>query len=113
MGEPLIENPISIGVTAQLSAPGSVTPPRRRPAELQTSDFAYAWLLGDRKGIEQKTKVWERVIIDRSPEMKSWAKCPRARAPMPKTFIFANNHYQGYAPATVKLFEEILQDPPG
>jgi uncharacterized protein YecE (DUF72 family) len=92
-------------------------------AELLTSDFAYVRLLGDRKGIEQqltagakgkeeKTPLWEKVIVDRTAEMKSWAKYLRARALIPKTFIFANNHYQGYAPETVELFEKILHDPP-
>src|SRR6266853_2866628 len=38
-----------------------------------TADFTYVRLLGDRKGIEQKTKVWNRVIVDRSTELKEWA----------------------------------------
>ena len=36
-----------------------------------TADFAYMRLLGDRKGIEQKTKVWDKVIVDRSRELMS------------------------------------------
>ena len=71
-------------------------------AELLTSDFAHARLLGVREGIEQKSKVWKKVIVNRTAEMKSWAKYLRARALVPKTFIFANNHYQGYAPDTVE-----------
>jgi hypothetical protein len=31
-----------------------------------TSDFTYVRLLGDRKGIEQQTKIWVKVIVDRS-----------------------------------------------
>ena len=43
-----------------------------------TADFANVRLLGDRKGIEQKTKVWDRVIVDRSRELMSWANvCQR------------------------------------
>ena len=36
-----------------------------------TADFTYVRLLGDRKGIEQKTKVWDKVIVDRSRELMS------------------------------------------
>jgi hypothetical protein len=36
-----------------------------------------------------------------------------APALVPKTFIFANSHYQGYAPETAEMFKKILQDPPG
>ena len=31
-----------------------------------TANFAYIRLLGDRKGIEEKTKVWDKVIVDRT-----------------------------------------------
>jgi hypothetical protein len=36
-----------------------------------TSDFAYIRLLGDRKGIEQKTKVGDKVVVDRSKELRA------------------------------------------
>lgn len=46
-----------------------------RPDQLKfdyvTTDFAYIRLLGDRKGIERQTKVWDRVIVDRSAELQS------------------------------------------
>ena len=43
-----------------------------------TADFTYVRLLGDRKGIEQKTKVWDKVIVDRSRELMSWVNiCQR------------------------------------
>ena len=43
-----------------------------------TVDFTYVRWLGDRKGIEQKTKVWDRVIVDRSRELMSWVNvCQR------------------------------------
>ena len=34
-----------------------------------TADFTYLRLLGDRKKIEERTKVWEKVIVDRRAEM--------------------------------------------
>ncbi len=70
-----------------------------------TADFAYVRLLGDRKGIERQTRVWDKVIVDRSRELKSWVDvCQQTvRRGLP-TFIYINNHYAGHAPATVAQF---------
>jgi hypothetical protein len=38
---------------------------------LITADFTYIRLLGDRKEIEQQTKIWDKVIVDRSRELMS------------------------------------------
>jgi hypothetical protein len=37
-----------------------------------TADFTYVRLLGDRKGIEMQTKVWDKEIVDRSKELWSF-----------------------------------------
>ena len=42
-----------------------------------TADFSYVRLLGDRKGIEQQTKTWDKVIVDRGAELSEWAKLCR------------------------------------
>jgi hypothetical protein len=34
-----------------------------------TADFTYIRWLGDRKGIEQVTKVWNRIVVDRTAEI--------------------------------------------
>ena len=31
-----------------------------------TADFAYVRWLGDRKGIEEKTKTWNKIIVNRT-----------------------------------------------
>jgi hypothetical protein len=33
-------------------------------------------------------------------------RCPKLRI---RVFAFANNHYGGYAPDTLKLFEELME----
>jgi len=33
--------------------------------DLITADFTYVRWLGNRKGIEEKTKTWDKVIVDR------------------------------------------------
>jgi uncharacterized protein YecE (DUF72 family) len=35
-----------------------------------TADFSYVRWLGDRKGIEEQTRVWDKVIVDRTSELK-------------------------------------------
>ena len=39
--------------------------------DLITANFAYIRLLGDRKGIEEKTKRWDKVIIDRTRDCRN------------------------------------------
>jgi hypothetical protein len=39
-----------------------------------TADFAYIRWLGDRKGIEEITKTWDRPVVDRSAELREWVK---------------------------------------
>jgi len=84
-----------------------------RPAEIFarldpiTADFLYVRLLGDRKGIEELTKTWDKTIIDRDKDLKEWATLlARVRRQM-HIFLFANNHYAGHAPATVERFLEL------
>lgn len=71
-----------------------------------TADFTYVRWLGDRKGIEERTKVWDRVIVDRSPELSEWAETlGKVHKRKIQIFAYANNHYAGYGPATVEMFQ--------
>jgi uncharacterized protein YecE (DUF72 family) len=75
-----------------------------------TADFTYIRWLGDRKGIEELTKVWDKTIVDRSNELQEWVDaCRNFLKRKIRVFAFANNHYGGYAPDTLKLFEELLE----
>jgi uncharacterized protein YecE (DUF72 family) len=75
-----------------------------------TSHFTYIRLLGDRKGIEQKTKVWDKVIVDRSKELRRWVDvCERTTRRGVSTFVYVNNHYAGFAPATVASFLKLWE----
>jgi uncharacterized protein YecE (DUF72 family) len=86
-----------------------------RPAELferadpLTADFTYIRLLGDRKGIEEKTKTWDKVIVDRSSELREWANvCYKISARGVAIFAYANNHYAGHAPETIRQLAKLL-----
>lgn len=87
-----------------------------RPAELFeridpiTADFAYIRWLGDRKGIEERTKTWSKTIVNRRGDLREWVnvvyKITGRGVPV---FAYANNHYAGYAPATVELFRKLWE----
>jgi uncharacterized protein YecE (DUF72 family) len=75
-----------------------------------TADFTYVRLLGDRKGIEKQTKVWDKVIVNRSKELHSWVDvCHQTVRRGAATFVYVNNHYAGHAPATVAQFLKLWQ----
>jgi len=70
-----------------------------------TAHFAYVRWLGDRKAIEERTKTWDKTIIDRHREIAEWVKILKRLVSRDfKAFAYANNHYAGNGPATVKLF---------
>ena len=85
------------------------------PAQMKfdyiTADFTYVRLLGDRKGIEKQTKTWDKVIVDRSKELRSLVDvCQQAMKRGVSTFVYANNHYAGHAPATVEQFLKLWKE---
>ena len=76
-------------------------------ADPVTADFAYVRWLGARKGIEEQTKTWDKTIVDRRSELTEWANvCWKISGRGVPIFAYANNHYAGHAPATVRLFQE-------
>lgn len=74
-----------------------------------TSDFTYIRWLGDRKGIEEITKLWDKTVVDRSAELAEWVEaCRNFLKRKIRMFAFANNHYGGHAPDTLRLFEKLM-----
>ena len=85
-----------------------------RPSELLercdpiTADFTFIRWLGDRKGIEEQTKTWDKTIIDRRSSLEEWVEaCRKFNQRSIAIFAYANNHYAGHAPATVRLFWQL------
>jgi uncharacterized protein YecE (DUF72 family) len=59
-----------------------------------TADFSYIRWLGDRKGIEEATKHWNKVIVNREREMETCI--PEIRKLLERrlrVYAFFNNHY--------------------
>jgi uncharacterized protein YecE (DUF72 family) len=85
----------------------------KQKIDLATTDWTYVRWLGDRKGIEAETKTWDKVIVDRRSDLKNWVdvlKQMMNTKKIVKMFAFANNHYQGHGPATVKLFTQLWKE---
>jgi uncharacterized protein YecE (DUF72 family) len=73
-----------------------------------TADFTYIRWLGDRKGIEEQTKVWDKTIVNRRRELIEWVESIRKfNQRSVDVFAFANNHYAGHAPDTIRQFLEL------
>jgi len=76
--------------------------------DLITADFTYVRWLGDRKEIEEQTKTWDKAIVDRREDLTNWVELFRKFVTRNlKIFAYANNHYAGHGPATVKQFCQI------
>jgi len=78
--------------------------------DLATTDFVYVRWLGDRKGIEALTTTWNKTIVDRTEDLRNWAELFRQFVSRNlKVYAYANNHYAGHGPGTVKLFWDSWQ----
>lgn len=65
-------------------------------------------MAGDRKGIEEKTTTWDRVIVDRESDLSEWVSfLKKVQERRIMILAFANNHYAGYGPGTVDLFRRL------
>jgi uncharacterized protein YecE (DUF72 family) len=72
-----------------------------------TANFTYIRWLGDRKEIERMTKVWNRIVLDRTAEMISWVDvCKKIQRRGVTIYAYFNNHYAGFSPASVQLFRD-------
>jgi len=75
-----------------------------------TADFTYIRWLGDRKGIEEKTQHWNQVIVNRQREMETWVPAiDKLLERRLRVYAYFNNHYAGFAPASIALFFEIWE----
>jgi uncharacterized protein YecE (DUF72 family) len=76
-----------------------------------TADFTYIRWLGDRKGIETVTKVWNKTIVDRTAQLQTWVDvCHKILRRGVTVYAYANNHYSGFGPATVEQFRQLCAE---
>jgi uncharacterized protein YecE (DUF72 family) len=85
-----------------------------RPAEYAktdpiTTDFTYIRWLGDRTEIEERTTTWDKTVVDRTRDLQEWAElCHIFLRRRVRIYGYANNHYGGFAPGTVRIFEKLM-----
>jgi uncharacterized protein YecE (DUF72 family) len=78
--------------------------------DVVTAGFAYIRWLGDRKGIEEKTQHWDRVIVDREDEMRMWIPVIRQLLKRGiQVMGYFNNHYAGFGPGSIELFGKVWE----
>ena len=77
--------------------------------DLVTTDFTYARLIGDRKAVDEKTKTFDKLVLDKSDSLEQWtALLQKMMEVVPNAYVFANNHFAGHGPATIRdLFERV------
>jgi uncharacterized protein YecE (DUF72 family) len=78
--------------------------------DVVTADFSYIRWLGDRKGIEERTKHWDKIVVNREREMESWIPAiEKLLKPRRIVYGYFNNHYAGYAPGSIALFRAVWE----
>jgi uncharacterized protein YecE (DUF72 family) len=99
-------------VALALSDTSFMPRPWEQKLDLITTDFVYVRWLGDRKGIEKQTMTWDKTIVDRDDDLRNWVdlfRTIRRRTPDLKIYAYANNHYQGHGPGTVRLLWNLFR----
>jgi uncharacterized protein YecE (DUF72 family) len=82
-----------------------------RQHEVVTADFAYIRWLGDRQAMEAITQKWDRLVVDRTQDTRTWVTVVRQFLARDLTvYGFYNNHYAGHSPGSIALFSEIWQN---
>ncbi len=113
LGQPLIDllcqYDVALALVDQIWMP--TTTQLSGKLDVLTTDFTYIRWIGDRKGIEGKTKTWDKIVIDREPETRIWIHFIREFLKQ-GTAIYAyyNNHYAGYGPGSIELFDKIWKE---
>lgn len=74
--------------------------------KILTSSTAYLRMIGDRSIKEENFGTIQK---DRTETIKIWAdEIKNKEDEIEKAFVFSNNHFQGFSPATANLFRESL-----
>lgn len=81
-----------------------------RDLDLFTADFVYVRLIGDRKATEAATETFDHIALDKSDSLARWADFLRpAVARGTETYAYANNHFAGHGPATIRELAALLR----
>jgi len=74
-----------------------------REWDVVTADFVYARLIGDRKAVDAKTETFDKIVLDQSKRLDGWRRLVKHLLErVPEVYVYANNHYAGHGPATIR-----------
>ncbi len=74
-------------------------------ADKPTADFAYVRWMGPNRDLVD----YSRLQVDRTKELEAWAKILRPLAARLRTvYGYANNHFAGHSPASVRMLQGML-----
>ncbi len=89
--------------------------------DIFTSPFVYIRFLGNRKQMDaavkaaqesgQRKRDWGSLLKDCTNQMKRWV--PPIKSLLTRgmpVYVYFNNHYAGYAPGSVELFEKLFNE---
>ncbi|MEE8105751.1 MAG: DUF72 domain-containing protein [Planctomycetota bacterium] len=78
--------------------------------DVVTADFVYCRLIGDRKAVDEKTKTFDRIVLDQGRRLDRWADPLHQIADAaPEIYVYANNHYAGHGPATIRELRDRIE----
>ncbi len=78
--------------------------------DVAPAPWCYLRLLGDREAIERRTTSWGEVVVDQSARLAKWAELLAATLEAGRdVWVYANNHYAGHGPATIRELIERLR----
>jgi uncharacterized protein YecE (DUF72 family) len=79
--------------------------------DVLTAPWSYVRLIGDREAIEKLTTKWERLVVDRTADLRRVAGALRRIAARAEVLVFVNNHYAGHGPACCQALQAALAAP--
>ena len=85
---------------------------QRADLDVVTGPFTYLRLLGDRQSVDALTKTLDHIVIDRGPEVEMDTRAIQVLRQRVPVVAFVNNHYAGYAPATVRQLVALTEAAP-
>ena len=88
---------------------------------IYTAPFVYVRFLGNHKAMDAAVKKardegkrkrdWESLLLDRTEQMRLWIPPLKdLAAKQIPVYVYFNNHYAGYAPGSVELFEKLFNE---
>jgi uncharacterized protein YecE (DUF72 family) len=88
-------------------------------SQVFTAPFVYIRFLGNHKAMDATVKkalesghrkrAWESLLQDRTQQMKLWIPpIKNLLARNIPVYVYFNNHYAGYAPGSIELFEKLF-----